>query len=63
MSEKTRQTRERVAETAGIGPLIVFGPLVTWIVAGLEGAARESVPERDQKRGSCAREHAGRGNR
>jgi uncharacterized membrane protein len=23
----------------GIGPLIVFGPLVTWIVAGLEGAA------------------------
>jgi hypothetical protein len=22
----------------GIGPLIVFGPLVTWIVAGLEGA-------------------------
>ena len=23
----------------GIGPLIVFGPLVAWIVAGLEGAA------------------------
>jgi hypothetical protein len=23
----------------GIGPFIVFGPLVTWIVAGLEGAA------------------------